>query len=896
MSSESTPLRQQYLDIKRQYPHAILFFRLGDFYETFDADAELVARELDIVLTSRDKRTPMAGVPHHAVEGYMAKLIAKGYHVAICEQVGSEPIKGLFPREVTRVVTPGTVVEPGMLNDARNNYLAAIMIDGHRGGLAFVDITTGHFSAAQFDSPDVAALLRHELARLSPAELLLPEGLQFADTAARPTPLAPHKFDLAANRQHLLDHFSVSTLAGFGLDPQPLAVRCAGAILQYLKDTRPNALNLLVGLSTYSTAEFMLLDAATRRNLELTETLRGGQVRGSLLGVLDKTVTPMGARLLRTWVNQPLLNPQAINARLDLVNALFSDGMRRAEVRAALKPLGDLERLVNRVLGGTATPRDLGAIRGALKALPKIKEILGNEGNQGNKGTGGTEGSEGNEGNEGNEGTKGNDGTQGSSPSSQSSLSSLNSKIDTTPDILSMLQSALVDDADEPLPGNLDHTEMIRPGWSAELDGIVAASKGAREWIAGLEKVERERSGLKSLKVGFNKVFGYYIEISKAAAENAPGNYIRKQTLVNAERFITPELKEYETLVLNAEDRMLEIEVRLFKELCAQISAQAVRLLNTAQALARLDVFASLAEAAVNNNYVRPALAADGRLEIREGRHPVVEQFLTSGERYVPNDIVFEAGECVRVITGPNMSGKSTYLRQAALIALMAQIGSFAPAAAASIGIVDRIFTRIGAQDEIHAGQSTFMVEMVETANILHHATNRSLLVLDEIGRGTSTYDGLSLAWAIIEYIHSHPRLRAKTLFATHYHELIDLANLLPGVRNYNVAVAEDPALDKVIFLHRIIPGGADRSYGIHVAQMAGLPKPVVNRAQEILASLESSAGKAVKTEPEPSQQIALFPETNPLLDELKTLDISSMTPLEALNKLFEWQKRFKSQ
>lgn len=856
MSSDPVPIRKQYLDLKRQYPQAILFFRLGDFYETFDSDAELVARELDIVLTARtyrDSSVPMAGVPHHAVEGYMAKLIAKGFHVAICEQVGSEPIKGLVPREVTRVVTPGTIVEPGLLSDSRNNFLAAILFDHNRAGLAFVDITTGHFAATQFESSEIAGLIRHELARLSPSEILVPDQTPTSPTLNfQLTPLPPYKFDLPANRQLLLDHFETSTLAGFGIDNQPLAIRCAGAILNYLKDNRPKALNLLVGLSTYSTAEFMLLDAVTRRNLELTEALRGG-VRGSLLGVLDKTITPMGARLLRTWVNQPLLNVTEIQARLDLVEALVQAGVLRAEVRAALKGLGDLERLVNRVLGSTATPRDLGSIRRALKGLPALKHIL----------------------------------------LSASSLESLTAQIDPAPDVLTMLVSRLVDDSEDPLPGNLDHTGLFLAGWSAELDGIVAASKGAREWIAGLEKVERDRTGIKSLKVGFNKVFGYYIEMGKAAAANAPEHYIRKQTLVNAERFITPDLKEYETLVLNAEERQLEVEQRLFKEVCAQIGAQSARLLNTARALARLDVVAALAEVAAQNNYTRPVLTADETLDIRAGRHPVVEHFLTSGERYVPNDIVFEPGEIVRVITGPNMSGKSTSLRQAALTVLMAQIGSFVPAQAARLGIVDRIFTRIGAQDEIHAGQSTFMVEMVETATILHHATSRSLLVLDEIGRGTSTYDGLSLAWAIIEYIHSHPRLRAKTLFATHYHELTDLANLLPGVRNYNVAVAEDPAQDKVVFLHRIVPGGADRSYGIHVAQMAGLPKPVINRAQEILATLETSAAKVVQPSPEPLQQIALFPETNPLLDELAALDIASLTPLEALNKMFEWQQRF---
>jgi len=637
-----------------------------------------------------------------------------------------------------------------------------------------------------------------------------------------------------------------------------------GAIIQYLKETQPGALNLLTHLSTYTLDDFMTLDAATRRNLELTETLRAGQVKGSLLGILDHTVTPMGARLVRQWVNQPLLDLGQINARLDRVAAFHADGVLRAEVRAALKPLADLERITNRVVGGTANPRDLVAMRGTLEVLPKIVTLIS-------------------------KGTEGKEGTEGTSTSSHSSLSSLSSRFDPCPDILSLLHSAL---ADEP-PAVLSKPGILRPGYSAELDGIVSSSKHAKEWIAGLEKVERERTGIKHLKVGYNKVFGYYIEISRGESANAPENYIRKQTLVNAERYITPELKEYETLVLNAEERILEIETRLFKELCAQIAAQTHRLLVTARALAHLDVFASLAEVAARNNYVRPTLVSDGMLEIHNGRHPVVEQFLPAGERFVPNDIIIEPGECVRVITGPNMSGKSTYLRQAALIVLMAQMGSFVPADSARLGVVDRIFTRIGAQDEIHAGQSTFMVEMVETANILHHATLRSLLVLDEIGRGTSTYDGLSLAWAIVEHIHNHPRLKSKTLFATHYHELTDLAALLPGVRNYNVAVTEDATADHVVFLHRIIPGGADRSYGIHVAQLAGLPRPVINRAQEIMEQLEASGGRAVHLDGTQAQQIALFPETNPLLDEIKSLDLNALSPMEALSKLFEWQARF---
>jgi len=637
-----------------------------------------------------------------------------------------------------------------------------------------------------------------------------------------------------------------------------------GAIIQYLKETQPGALNLLTHLSTYTLDDFMTLDAATRRNLELTETLRAGQVKGSLLGILDHTVTPMGARLIRQWVNQPLLDLGQINARLDRVAAFHADGVLRAEVRAALKPLADLERITNRVVGGTANPRDLVAMRGTLEVLPKIVTLIS-------------------------KGTEGKEGTEGTSTSSHSSLSSLSSRFDPCPDILSLLHSAL---ADEP-PAVLSKPGIIRPGYSAELDGILSSSKHAKEWIAGLEKVERERTGIRHLKVGYNKVFGYYIEISRGESANAPENYIRKQTLVNAERYITPELKEYETLVLNAEERILEIETRLFKELCAQIAAQTHRLLVTARALAHLDVFASLAEVAARNNYVRPTLVSDGMLEIHNGRHPVVEQFLPAGERFVPNDIIVEPGECVRVITGPNMSGKSTYLRQAALIVLMAQMGSFVPADSARLGVVDRIFTRIGAQDEIHAGQSTFMVEMVETANILHHATLRSLLVLDEIGRGTSTYDGLSLAWAIVEHIHNHPRLKSKTLFATHYHELTDLAVLLPGVRNYNVAVTEDATAGHVVFLHRIIPGGADRSYGIHVAQLAGLPRPVINRAQEIMEQLEASGGRAVHLDGTQAQQIALFPETNPLLDEIKSLDLNALSPMEALSKLFEWQARF---
>jgi len=870
--SDLTPIRKQYLDVKRQHLDKILFFRLGDFYETFDADAELVARELEIVLTGRNvakgQRIPMAGIPFHAVESYIAKLIAKGYHVAICEQMGTEAIKGLFQREVVRVVTPGTVVEPALVPADRNNYLAALVVSDNRAGLAHVDITTGEFAVTHLQSSDVWAAARHELMRLRPAELLFPDdSLQPAleGVPCARTPVAVWKFDATQARNTLHDHFKVASLAGFGIEQIPLAISACGVIVQYLKETQPSALNLLAGLHVYALDEFMTLDSATRRNLELTETLRSGQVKGSLLGVLDRTVTPMGARLIRQWVNQPLLELKRINERLEHVAAFHAQGVLRAEVIAALKPLADLERITNRVIGGTANPRDLTAMRATLEDVPKIIELLGDK----------------------KTGTAGNGGTEGTSSSSHSSLSSLSSQIDSCSDVLSFLKSAL---ADEP-PAILGKPGLIRPGYSEELDGIINASRHAREWIAGLEKVERERTGIKTLKVSYNKVFGYYLEISRVQSANAPENYIRKQTLVNAERYITPELKEYETLVLNAEERILEIETRLFKELCAQIGVQAHRLLTTARTLARLDVLASLAEVAARNNYIRPTLVLENVLEIHAGRHPVVEQFLEAGQRYVPNDILFEPGEFVRLITGPNMSGKSTFLRQAALMVLMAQMGSFIPADSARLGVADRIFTRIGAQDEIHAGQSTFMVEMVETANILHHATPRSLLILDEIGRGTSTYDGLSLAWAIIEYIHNHPQLKAKTLFATHYHELTDLAALLPGVRNYNVAVAEEG--DHVVFLHHIVPGGADRSYGIHVAQLAGLPRALINRAQAILTQLEASGGRAVRLDETPAQQMALFPETNPLIEELKALDLTGLTPLEALSTLFEWQARF---
>jgi len=853
MAEKLTPVRKQYLEIKRKYPDAILFFRLGDFYETFDEDAHVTSKELDIVLTSRNvakgTRIPMAGIPHHAAESYIARLIEKGYHVAICEQVGDGPVKGLFPREVVRVITPGTVLEPELLKGDGNNYLLALYTMEGKVGLAFADVSTGEFSAGQFESDDLRGLIQSELARLAPAEVLAPDSLPLDGLwEGSFTPIPEWRFAPDRAEARLMDHFGAATLNGFGLGDVPLAITAAGVLIEYLAETQQSALPLLTRLSRYSLDEFMLLDAATRRNLELMSPLRGGEAKGSLLAVLDKTITAMGRRLLRQWLGKPLLSVERIERRLDQVEAFAEHGIPRAEVREALKGIGDLERITNRIVAHAALPRDLVALRSILRQIPGIQAIL--------------------------------------QAAELPVLKPMMDNIDACAEVCELLERAITD---EP-PATLANVGIIRPGFSKALDDVIEDSRHAREWISALEQVERERTGIKSLKVGYNKVFGYYIEVTKANADLVPEDYIRKQTLVNAERYITPEMKEYESRVLSAEERIRELETEIFHEVCREVASNAERLLATARTLGRLDVLAGLAEVATEKGYTRPRLLEDQSLTIRDGRHPVVEEMIVGG-RFVPNDAIFEEGERIRVITGPNMSGKSTYLRQVALIALMAQMGSFVPAESAEIGLVDRIFTRIGAQDEIFAGQSTFMVEMVETANILHNASNRSLLILDEIGRGTSTYDGVAIAWAVVEYIHNHPRLRARTLFATHYHELTDLADSLPGVRNYNVAVSEERG--EVVFLHKIAPGGADKSYGIHVAELAGLPRPVINRAQEILAQFETELGQGrQKGEPSP-QQLRLFIERHPLLDELEALDLDALSPLEALNLLYEWKQRY---
>jgi DNA mismatch repair protein MutS len=857
----TTPMRKQYLRIKKRFPDTIVLFRLGDFYETFDDDAKLVSEACDIVLTSRPvgkgQRVPLAGVPYHALEGYLAKLINAGYKVAIVEQVDEAQTHGLMEREVVRVVTAGTIVEPSLLEDRRNNYLVALAVRENRVGLAYADITTGEFRTTQLDGKQARAQAWQELERLRPAEVLVSEKLPLRPESAerfRFSEYADWHFDLGNAERALREHFEVATLDGYGCAGLPLAVSAAGAIVQYLGETQQSALQQLKQLATYSLHSFMTLDAATRRNLELTETIRTGAVHGSLLGVLDDTRTAMGGRLLRQWLGQPLLDLPGLQRRQQGVQAFCDDIPRRTALRDLLKRVSDMERLTNRVVQRIARPRDLIGLRDSLQvvdeAIPLLQEMQGDDG-------------------------------------SALPMDSM----DRCPEVVKLISQSIVDDP----PAAISVGGVIARGFSQELDTVLDAAREAKDWVARLERTERQRTGIKSLKVGYNKVFGYYIEVTKANLDAVPEDYIRKQTLVNAERYITPELKEKESLILNAEERRNELERQIYLQVCEQVAAAAPRLLATARALAEVDVFAGLAEVAQRNRYVRPTLNEGNAIHIEAGRHPVVELTLHE-EPFVPNDTHVAPEEAIQVITGPNMSGKSTYLRQVALIVLLAQIGSFVPADAAEIGLVDRIFTRVGAQDEISAGQSTFMVEMVEAANILNHATERSLLVLDEIGRGTSTYDGISIAWAMVEYIHNHPRLGSKTLFATHYHELTELARFLPRVCNYNVAVVEEG--DRVVFLHKIVPGGADRSYGIHVAELAGLPKPVIRRAEEILENLEEEVQRSptstVRRRMAQAQQLTFLGASDPVLEELSELDIPSMSPLEAINKLYELQGKAK--
>lgn len=862
-----TPARRQYLDIKAQYPDCILLFRMGDFYEMFDQDAEIAARELDIALTSRKfskkdgKEIPMAGVPHHAIDNYIHTLIEKGYHVAVCDQVSEPTGRGIVDREVIRVVTPGTLTEPELLDGNKPNYLMSIVPVGNvesgqwsKAGIAFVDISTGQFETTQFEDDNAGMLVLEELSRLMPREVIMPEswaerGVTLPE-GMHLTSVQDWTAEYAGAEQLLKDQFQVSTLDGYGLSQMPIAISASGAALQYLRSTQKNSLAQLNTIRVYSTDSFMVLDPFTRRNLELTQTIRSGKQRGSVLGVLDKTVTAMGARLLRTWMLQPLLDIKRLNARLDAVESLTKDEALRLELRENLKHVSDIERLVNRLLIGKAYPRDLIGLRDSLAVLPNLHHLIGDI----------------------------------------PELEALVERLDPCTDVYQLICEAITD---EP-PATLNNLGIIRPEFSEDLQKILEASSSAREWIKNLEPTERRRTGIATIKVGFNKVFGYYIEVTKTHSDKVPEDYIRKQTLVNAERYITPELKEYETLVLNAEEEILDTERRIYQEVCADLSNFGAQLLKTARTIAHLDVFLSLATVAIMEGYSRPNLQDNTSLSIKSGRHPVVEKLLQDSTRYVPNDTQMNDDERVHIITGPNMSGKSTYIRQVSIITLMAQIGSFVPADEADIGIVDRIFARIGAQDEIHAGQSTFMVEMVETARLLSGSTSRSLLILDEIGRGTSTYDGLAIARAVIEYIHNNPRLNCRTLFATHYHELTELPSILPRTENYSVAVAERG--EDIVFLHKVVNGGADQSYGVHVAQLAGMPRPVVERARELLAQLEEDGSdftlKAPKRSEQP-QQMSFFeaPKENPVLDILRQLEVDNLSPLEALTKLYELKR-----
>ena len=857
----ASPVRRQYLEIKSRYTDALLLYRMGDFYETFDEDAITAARDLEIVLTQRDmgqgEVVPLAGIPYHALDGYLAKLIRKGHRVAIAEQTTEPEGKGIVERDVVRVVTPGTVIEPGLLDAAANNYLAVVATAGATVGIACVDITTGEFFVTQLPAASVA----EELARLAPSEVVAAESDQVGVEADSPhysvTRLGSAVFAPSAARRRVLDHFGVRSLDAFGCEGLELATTAAGVVIEYLKRTHKVVLPQLTSLRTYSTDSFMTLDPQTRRNLELFEGGRWGSRRQSLLEVIDFTATPMGARLLRRWVGQPLLDLHALGQRLDAVAWLHESDARRQRIRTELAEVSDMERALQRTGAGVALPRELVGLRHSLERVPALRSLTDEAGE---------------------------------------GLAWLTGGLQPCTEVSDLVKAAIADDPQ----GEAGQGRVIREGYSAEMDEVRSAAQDARSYIAGLERKERERTGIANLKVGYNRVFGYYLEISNSHLSHVPDDYVRRQTLVNAERFYTPDLKEHENRVLNAGEQLHEIESAIFRQVCERVTGYTSEILATASGLASLDALLSLAEAAVRYGYVRPLLDESERLTLSAARHPVVERFLPSGS-FVPNDIELSTDrDQLVIITGPNMAGKSTYLRQVAVAVLMAQIGSFVPADEAHVGLVDRIFTRVGLQDDLAAGQSTFMVEMLETAAILRHATRRSLVILDEIGRGTSTFDGLSIAQAVAEYIHNAPHLGCRTLFATHYHELTALADRLPRAQNLSVAVSDQGG--EVIFLHRIVPGGADKSYGVHVAQLAGLPRPLIERATELLTEHESTPakgrarGKRALPGAPAQGALSLFGEGSPgaaaVLNALRDLDIDNLTPRQALDKLAELREQ----
>jgi DNA mismatch repair protein MutS len=855
MKEHTTPIRSQYLSIKRRYPQAIVLFRLGDFYETFDEDARLTARELNIVLTSRSMGKgldiPMAGIPYHALEEYLSRLIKAGHKVAICEQMTRPGEgKGLVQREVVRLVTPGTITEPGLLEAGANNYLAAVLIEGEMAGLAYIDITTGEFAATQLGAERLAA----EVSRLKPAEILITQGATWpeADPNIPLTGVEGHVFRLEEAGRALMEHFGVSTLEGFGCAGSPLAVRAAGAVMAYLQTTQKSMLGQLRGLSTYTTDNFMTLDRSTRANLELFQNLSAGGTDGTLITVLDVTSTPMGARLLRRWIGQPALDLVEIKRRQDAVEYLLQHNLTRKEAAAVLKQMADTERLAGRVRAGSINPRELAALGRSLKKIPDLRAVIEN------------------------------------APALARYLPA------GAPDLVALIDSALEEHPDN----SAGDGGVIKAGFSPELDNLKDSSRQARKYLADLERRQREITGIKSLKVGYNNIFGYYLEVPNSYHDQVPAEYIRKQTLSNCERYYTPEIKEYESLILHARERIAELETALFRQLCQQLVPAVAVVTVSAAAIAEIDVLNAFAETAARYAYARPVVNGSSGIDIRRGRHPVVELSLPPGQ-FVPNDCrLSRETDQIMVLTGPNMAGKSTFLKQVALMVIMAQCGSFVPAESAEIGIMDRIFTRIGAREDMSGGKSTFMVEMVETAAILNNATPRSLLIMDEIGRGTSTFDGLSIARAVVEFLHNAPQAGAMTLFATHFHELVEMASYLPRVKNYNVAVADDNG--KIVLLHRIEPGGTDKSFGIHVARLAGLPRSVISRAGDILGELEAgrnvnvSKSKGEVNDAVAKAQLSFFGQSSPVLDELSGMDVNQLSPLEALNALYKLQQRLK--
>jgi len=861
-----TPLMAQYYKVKEAHPDTLLLFRMGDFYETFEEDAKTASRVLGITLTRRANGsagdTPLAGFPHHAIDTYLPKLVRAGLRVAICEQLENPKMaKGIVKRDVIEVVTPGVAFSDKLLDHKKSNFLMALCLRDNFAGISFCDISTAEFYLYQIPAENI----RQQLELISPAEVLIPKKdkdyltgiISSAGSSARVTKMDDWLFNLDYATELLENHFKTVTLKGFGIDRYPAGVTAAGVVLNYLQETQKSNLGHINKISVYNAYDYMILDFATKRNLEIIYSMQDGGREGSLISILDRTHTPMGGRLLKRWISAPLIKLEPILHRQESVEIIYKNRPLSKKLSEELKEISDLERLTSKICTGRANPRDVVNLKLSLNKIPRLKEIL--------------------------------------SEVPAGTLRKLNEELKPLNTIADKIQIALVDAP----PLSLTEGGVIKPGYSIELDEIRSISIHGKDWMANLQKQEREKTGISSLKISFNKVFGYYIDISNANKDRIPESYIRKQTLVNSERFITPELKEYEEKILNAEERIYNLESELFNDLRMFIVSATEEIQENARLIAKLDCFVSLAEIAVQYNYTKPLIDESTVLNIKDGRHPVVERILPPGDKYTPNSCYLDNEESqIIILTGPNMAGKSVFLRQAGLIVLLAQIGSFVPASEARIGIVDRIFTRVGASDNITAGESTFLVEMQEAANILNNATGRSLILLDEIGRGTSTFDGISIAWSTTEYLHENPDVRAKTLFATHYHELNEMADIFPRIKNFKVDVREYD--DKVIFLHKVLPGQADHSYGIQVAQLAGLPQVVTDRAKEILANLESKEltpydvkkAKIAKRK-EDELQFNLFEvRDDKLRSELKELAIDNLTPLDALNKLSELKKK----